>query len=49
MRLDERLASSFLKFVLNRGVKLQGKDGRELSETEAKELVRDFVDARKKE
>ena len=49
MRLDERLASSFLKFVLNRGVTLQGKDGRTLSEAEAKELVKDFVAARQKE
>jgi hypothetical protein len=49
MRLDERLASSFLKFVMNRGVKLQAKDGRELSEAEAKELVKDFVAARQKE
>ena len=32
MRLDERLASSFLKFILNRGVKLQAKDGKEAVE-----------------
>jgi hypothetical protein len=49
MRLDERLASSFLKFILNRGVKLQAKDGKELNETEARELVKEFVAARQKE
>ncbi len=49
MRLDERLASSFLRFILNRGVRLHGKDGKELSEADAKELVKEFVAARQKE
>jgi hypothetical protein len=30
-------------------VKLQGKDGKELSEAESKELVKEFVAARQKE
>jgi hypothetical protein len=49
MRLDERIAASFLKFVLGRGVTLTGKDGKPLSEAAAKELVKDFVAARQKE
>jgi len=49
MRLDERIASSFLKYMLGRGVTLQGKDGKPLSEAAAKEYVKEFVAARQKE
>jgi hypothetical protein len=49
MRLDERLASAFLKFIVNRGVRLQAKDGKTLSDEEAKDLVKEFVAARQKE